>query len=148
MFKHLLVPTDGSELSDNAVRRAISLAKAGDSKITFFFARPNTAADPYGETALLRTLDPRLLDKAVHENADRILEKAGSLAKEAGIQFDLLTTASNGEPYEGIIAAATEKGCDLILMASHGNRGVKALLIGSQTQKVLTYSTIPVLVYR
>lgn len=148
MFNHLLVPTDGSKLSDHAVKRAISLAKASNAKVTFFFARPNTAADLYGETALLRTLDPILLEKAIHEKANEILAKAGALAKAAGIKYDLLTTASNGEPYEGIIAAATDKGCDLILMSSHGNRGVKALLIGSQTQKVLTYSKIPVLVYR
>lgn len=148
MFTHLLVPTDGSELSDKAVQSSISLAKAAKSKITFFFARPNTAASLYGETALLRTIDPALLNKAVLENANEILAKAESMAKEAGVECNSLSTASNGEPYEGIIAAANDNGCDLILMASHGYRGVKALLIGSQTQKVLTYSTIPVLVYR
>lgn len=148
MFNHLLVPTDGSELSDQAVKRSISLAKASNAKITFFYARPNTAADPYGETALLRSLDPGLLEKAVHENANAILNKAESMAKAAGIKYDLLSTKSNGEPYEGIIAAASDKECDLILMASHGMHGVKALLIGSQTQKVLMYSKIPVLVYR
>lgn len=148
MFTHLLVPTDGSELSNSAVQRAISLAKTGNAKITFFFARPNTAASLYGETALLRSTDPDLLEKAVHQRANEILAKAESLAKAAGIKYDLLSVASNGEPYEGIIAAATERGCDLILMASHGYRGIKALLIGSQTQKVLTHSTLPVLVYR
>jgi nucleotide-binding universal stress UspA family protein len=148
MFKHILVPTDGSELSDLAVRRAISLAKAGGSKITFFFARPNTAADVYGETAMLRSVDPDVFVKAVHERAEKILGKAESLAKEAGIAFDALSSASNGEPYEEIIATASERDCDLILMASHGYRGIKGLVLGSQTQKVLIYSKIPVLVYR
>ncbi|MFY9328029.1 MAG: universal stress protein [Georgfuchsia sp.] len=148
MFKHILVPTDGSELSDSAVKRAISIAKERGIKITFFFARPNTAASLYGETALLRSMDPEALDKVVHGRAKEVLGKAESLAKEAGITFDSLSSASNGQAYEGIIATANEKGCDLILMASHGYRGVKGLLLGSQTQKVLNYSKIPVLVYR
>lgn len=148
MFHHLLVPTDGSELSDLAVRRAISLAQASGAKITFFYARPNTAASLHGETALLRSIDPSLLKKAVHDKAQGILAKAESLAKAAGITFDSLSSASNGEPYEGIIATALDKGCDLILMASHGHHGIKGLLVGSQTQKVLTHSTLPVLVYR
>lgn len=148
MFKHILVPTDGSELSDLAVKRAISIAKEGDLKITFFYARPNTAASIYGETALLRSMDPEAFEKAVYGRAQEILAKAESLAKEAGIKFEALSSASNGQAYEEIIATATEKGCDLILMASHGYRGVKGLLLGSQTQKVLNYSKIPVLVYR
>lgn len=148
MFKHILVPTDGSELSDLAVRRAISFAKEGGAKITFFFARPNTAASIYGETALLRSMDPEALQKVVHGRAQEILTKAESLAKEAGVAFDSLSSASNGEPYEEIIDTASERGCDLILMASHGYRGIKGLLLGSQTQKVLIYSKIPVLVYR
>ena len=148
MFKHMLVPTDGSELSDLAVKRAISLAKAGSIKVTFFYARPNTAASLYGETALLRSMDPEALQKVVYGRAQEILAKAETLAKEAGIAFEAMTTASNGQPYEEIIATASEKGCDLILMASNGYRGIKGLLLGSQTQKVLIHSKIPVLVYR
>ena len=148
MFQHILVPTDGSELSDMAVRRAISFAKAGGSKVTFFFARPNTAASPYGETALFRSLDPKILQDVVTGQSNEVLDKAASLAKEAGIAFDSLSAASNGEPYEEIVATASGKGCDMILMASHGYQGIKGLLLGSQTQKVLTHSKIPVLVYR
>ncbi len=148
MFTHLLVPTDGSELSDKAVLRAVSFAKAGNARITFFFARPNTAASLYGETALLRSMNPSELHKVVHQHANEVLAKAESLAREAGVDCESLSAASNSEPYEGIIAAAADRGCDLILMASHGYRGVKALLIGSQTQKVLTHSKLPVLVYR
>ena len=148
MFQHILVPTDGSELSDLAVRRAISFAKAGGSKVTFFFARPNTAASPYGETALFRSMDPNIYQDVVTKQANEVLDRASSLAKEAGIEFDSLSTASNGEPYEEIVATASGKGCDMILMASHGYQGIKGLLLGSQTQKVLTHSKIPVLVYR
>ena len=148
MFKHILVPTDGSELSDLAVQRAVSYAKEGDAKISFFFARPNTAASPYGETALFRSMDPNIYQDVVTKQANEVLDRASSLAKEAGIEFDSLSTASNGEPYEEIVATASGKGCDMILMASHGYQGIKGLLLGSQTQKVLIHSKIPVLVYR
>jgi nucleotide-binding universal stress UspA family protein len=150
MFKHILVPTDGSELSELAVKRAISIAKESASgiKITFFYAMPNTAASIYGETALLRSMDPEALKKATLGRAQEILAKPESWAKEAGIAFEAMSTFSRGQVYEEIIAATTEKGCDLILMASNGYRGIKGLLLGSQTQKVLIYSKIPVLVFR
>ena len=148
MFRHILVPTDGSELSNQAVQRAISFAKESGAKITFFFARPNTAASIYGETALLRSIDPALLEKTVHQEAKELLAKVESLAKASGVECDSVSAATNTEPYEGIINAAKDKGCDLILMASHGHRGIKGLLLGSQTQKVLTHSKLPVLVYR
>jgi len=148
MFRHFLVPTDGSELSDEAVKRAVSMAKETNAKITFFTARPNTQASAYGETALLRSLDPDLLKKTVLDRADSILAKGETLAEASGVSFDALSSASTGEPYEGILAAAEDQGCDLILMASHGYSGMKGFLLGSQTMKVLTHSTIPVLVYR
>lgn len=147
MFRHLLVPTDGSELSDQAVRKAVSFAKEARARITFFFATPDAESSVYGEAALLRSLSPELLDKAIGERAQEILARAQSTAQAAGITSESLCAVSD-EPYEAIIGAALEHGCDLILMASHGHRGVKGLLLGSQTQKVLTHSKIPVLVYR
>jgi len=147
VFRHLLVPTDGSELSDQAVRSAVSFAKEVGARITFFFATPDAEASIYGEAALLRALDQALWERAIGERAQEILTRARSTAQAAGVACEGACVVAD-EPYEAIIAAAQHHGCDLILMASHGRRGVKGLLLGSQTQKVLTHSKIPVLVYR
>lgn len=147
MFRHLLVPTDGSPLSDEAVTRAVSFARETGARITFFFASRDVDASVYGEAALLRSLDPILLNRAMEEEARAILNRCLEAARAAGVSAASATTVAD-EPFEAIIATALERGCDLILMASHGRRGVKGLLLGSQTQKVLTHSRIPVLVYR
>jgi nucleotide-binding universal stress UspA family protein len=146
MYRHVLVPTDGSELSEKAVDYAILSAKERKRKITFYFARPDADASLYGELALLRTMDPELLAK-VERRGEEILARAQAKAKAAGIECDTLATTA-AEPYEGIIAAAQDRKCDLIIMASNGHRGVKGLWLGSQTQKVLLHSKYPVLVFR
>lgn len=147
MFRHLLVPTDGSDLSDRAVGKAVSFAKEARARITFFFAAPDPDASVYGEGALIRSLDPELLNQSIARQAMDVLARAQAPAQAAGVPSQTASTVAH-EPYEAIIAAAAQHDCDLILMASHGHRGVKGLLLGSQTQKVLTHSKIPVLVYR
>ena len=152
MFRHLLVPTDGSQLSDLAVDRAISLAKNSGASITFYFARADSDTAPTRDSTWLRavvlsSVPSDLLAHAADQQAQDIISRAEAKAKEAGVSYDSVTGISE-EPYMGISEAAQSKGCDLILMASHGRRGVKGLIIGSQTQKVLVYSKIPVLVYR
>lgn len=147
MFKNFLVPTDGSELSDRAVGAAVSLAAEVGARVTFFHAMPDIESSIYGEAALVRTVDPEMFEKTVHERASAVLERAESVALDAGVPCEKMHSVTD-HPYEGIIAAGKVHGCDLILMASHGYRGVKGLLLGSQTQRVLTHSTIPVLVYR
>ncbi|MDD2736765.1 MAG: universal stress protein [Desulfuromonadaceae bacterium] len=147
MFKHLLVPTDGSPLSEKAVKGAVSFAKETKAQLTFFFVVPDETTSIYGEAALLQSIDPQLASKTISQHIQNVLNRAQSIAESAGVPCQLLSAVSN-EPFEAIIAAAENGGCDLILMASHGYRGVKGLLLGSQTQKVLTHSTIPVLVYR
>lgn len=147
MFRHLLVPTDGSELSAQAVSKAVAFASETKARLTFFFAVPNMDSSLYGEASLMRALDPELLDQRVNEQARSVLGGAEILAKGAGVP-SASACAIADEPYEGILAAAIQHGCDMILMASHGRKGVKGLLLGSQTQKVLTHSKIPVLVYR
>ncbi|AYH45075.1 universal stress protein [Azoarcus sp. DN11] len=147
MFRHLLVPTDGSTLSAMAVKKAVAFAQETKARITFFFATPNMESSLYGEVSLMRTLEPDLVDQLVNERARDILEGAESVAKDASVPSASACGVAD-EPYEGILAAAAQHGCDIILMASHGRKGVKGLLLGSQTQKVLTHSTIPVLVYR
>lgn len=147
MFKHLLVPTDGSALSVSTVQRAISFAKEAGAKITFFYAQPDFPMPIYGEGALIDPTTPEQFAKATAQEADQILSQAQGEAEAQGV-LAAKDTAVNEVPYEAIIDAAGRHGCDLIFMASHGRRGLASLLLGSETQKVLTHSTIPVLVYR
>ena len=148
IFKHILVPTDGSELSRHAVERAVVLAKAVGAKVTFFHARPERPPTFFGgEGTLINQTPPEMVADMARRQADVYLNEAESLAKEAGVQCDKLAITS-GTPYEVIIETANSRGCDLILMASHGRRGIKGLILGSETQKVLIHSKIPVLVYR
>ena len=147
MFKHILVPTDGSALSDSTVARAVSFAKESGARITFFYSQPDFPMPIYGEGALIDPTTPEQFAKSAASEAEAILGKARSAAEAAGVACDS-DTAVNEVPYEAIIDAADRHDCDLIFMASHGRRGIGALLLGSETQKVLTHSTIPVLVSR
>jgi nucleotide-binding universal stress UspA family protein len=147
MFKHILVPTDGSELSQDTVRRAVSFAKEAGARITAFYAKPEYPVTYYGEGVLIDTTSPEKFAELAETQGQEILGFAANLCQEAGVPCTKLTATSD-VPYEAIIEAATNSGCDLIFMASHGRRGFTSLLLGSETQKVLTHSTIPVLVYR
>lgn len=147
MFKHLLVPTDGSSLSTEAVKHAISFAKEAGAKITFFFAKPDYPVAFYGEGALIDPTTPEKFAEIADRQAREILAQAEKMARDAGIEAKCASTVSD-VPYRAIIDAAQAAGCDLIFMASHGRRGFSGLLLGSETQKVLTHSTIPVLIYR
>jgi len=147
MFKHLLVPTDGSPLSESTVTRAIAFAKDAGARITFFYAQPDFPMPIYGEGALIDPTTPEQFARSAAEEARRILDRAKAAADAAGVAADT-DTVVNEVPYEAVIDAAERHGCDLIFMASHGRRGIAGLLLGSETQKVLTHSNIPVLVYR
>ncbi len=148
MFKHILVPTDGSALSENAIRRAVSFAKETQAEITAFYAKPDLAAMGYYGEGALALLKADEDDEAYAEAyANKVLAFVENLCREAGVVCHTMTL-THALVYEGIIEAATKSGCDLIFMASHGRSGIKALLLGSETSKVLTHSKIPVLVYR
>lgn len=147
MFKHLLVPTDGSELSREAVARAVDFAREIGARITFFYAKPEFPVAFYGEGAFIDPTTPEKFAEMTEQQAKAILGACLALAREAGVEADAESTTSD-VPFEAIIACAQDKGCDLIFMASHGRRGLTGLLLGSETQKVLTHSKIPVLVYR
>ena len=145
MFKHVLLPTDGSELCEMAIREGIRFAKESNAKVTGVSVTPEyhlLAID----AAVLQDTEEQFLVASQVQAKQRLaaLQKA---AAEEGVSCDVELEV-NDHPYEGIIRTAERKGCDLILMASHGRRGIKALLLGSETQKVLTHSKIPVLVYR
>ncbi len=147
MFKHILVPTDGSQLSTDTVKRAIAFAKETRAKISFFFAKPDYPVAFYGEGALIDPTTPDKFAEMAQQQAKEILDANEALAKAEGVECGSVSAVSD-IPYEAIIAAAEQVGADLIFMASHGRRGISGLLLGSETQKVLTHSKIPVLVYR
>ena len=147
MFKHFLVPTDGSDLSLRAASQAIALAKESGAKITFFYAKPDYPVAFYGEGALIDPTTPEMFSEMADRQANEILVRIASMAAAESVEHSTVATVSD-IPYEAIIQAAERCGCDLIFMASHGRRGIGALLLGSETQKVLTHSRLPVLVYR
>lgn len=147
MFRHILVPTDGSELSRETAKRAISFAREAGARVTIFFAKPEFPVTYYGEGALIDPTTPERFAEMAEQQAQSYLDAVEKLCREAGVECDKLSATSD-VPYEAIIDAATQAGCDLIFMASHGRRGIGGLLLGSETHKVLTHSKIPVLVYR
>ena len=147
MFKHILVPTDGSALSSDTIRRAVAFAKETNARITFFYAKPDYPVAFYGEGALIDPSTPEKFAQMADKQAEEILAAAAQEANAASVVNASISSVSD-IPYEAIIEAAGKAGCDLIFMASHGRRGISGLLLGSETQKVLTHSKTPVLVYR
>jgi len=147
MFKHILVPTDGSELSQATARRAIEFARETGARITLFFAKPEYPIAYFGEGALIDPTTPEKFAELADQQATEYLGEVRKLCDEAGVECGAVSVTSD-VPYEAIIEAADKAGCDLIFMASHGRRGISGLLLGSETNKVLTHSKIPVLVYR
>jgi nucleotide-binding universal stress UspA family protein len=145
MFTHILLPTDGSKLSDNAVRVGVQLAKTVNAKVTGFYVMPEFHVFTYKTEMLEDTKTEFAKDSKVH--AAQYLSVIEAAAKAAGVPCDI-ASATHDHPYEAIIRAAKSRGCDLIVMASHGRSGVQAVLLGSETQKVMTHSHIPVLVCR
>jgi nucleotide-binding universal stress UspA family protein len=145
MFKHLLVPTDGSALSEAAIQMTITLAVESGAKITGLHVIPEFHVLAYG-TEMIADNEDRIIQTA-RQRADDYLGIVKKAAAQAGVECNTVST-SRAHPYEAIISVAAEQNCDLIVMASHGRSGMRALLLGSETQKVLTHSQIPVLVVR
>ncbi len=145
MYKHLLLPTDGSPLSEDAVRRGVQFAQQLNARVTGFYAMPEFEIVSY--TMAMVEDNKEVFVRQARERATKMLDAVQAMAAQAGVQCDTVTVASD-TPYQAIVQTATERGCDLILMASHGRRGIKGFLLGSETTKVLTHSTIPVLVHR
>jgi len=145
MFTHLLLPTDGSKLSQATIQKGIEFAKNINAKVTGFCVIPELHFFSY-ETEIPADIKQRVARES-RALAEKHLAVVATAARKAGVTCDTAHVTSD-QPYDAIVKAAEEKGCDLIMMASHGRRGVKGLLLGSETQKVLTHSRIPVLVYR
>jgi nucleotide-binding universal stress UspA family protein len=146
MFKTILVPTDGSELSAKAVKTAVEFASQHGARLVFI-----SVAEPYPYTGLTDGVynvpDFSLYERQMQDFATRNVEEASRLAAAAGVQCESVMALSFN-PYEEIVKAAAERGCDAIFMASHGRKGLSRLVIGSETQKVLAHTTLPVMVLR
>ena len=125
----------------------MAFAKERGARITFFHARSNVPVSIYGSGGLINPDTLRDLANAAKESSDQILEEALEVAKAAGVDATADAVVDD-LPAEAILAAAKKHGHDLIFMSSHGRRGLSALLLGSQTQRVITHASLPVLVYR
>jgi nucleotide-binding universal stress UspA family protein len=145
MFKHILLPTDGSPMSEMASQKCIALAKEASANVTAIYVIPEFHVFAYAPNMVTDT--PEQYRQYSEAAARKILGGVERAAQEAGVACTMLFVA-NDHPYEAIVKAAADTGCDLICMASHGRKGVKGVLLGSETQKVLTHTDIPVLVYR
>ena len=145
MFKRILIPTDGSPASQRAILAGAALAGETGAEIVGLTVVP--PYDPVMTGPDLLETTPEQYERATTERARGILADVEEAAQEAGVPFRL-EQASGHSTWESIIDTARNDGCDLILMASHGHKGIRGLLLGSQTQKVLVHSAIPVLVYR
>jgi nucleotide-binding universal stress UspA family protein len=147
MFKHILIPTDGSKVSAKAVKAGIALAKEHGARVTGYHAVEPMPVHIYGEGYIA---DRKMI--AEFESRQRAAAKKhiAALAREAlkaGVPFEPVVQTS-GRPYDGIVDTARKRKCDLILMSSHGHRGFDRLMLGSVTDKVIQRSRVPVLVYR
>lgn len=147
MYKHILVPTDGSKLSSKAAAHAIGLAKAMRGRLTGFHASPDYPMPVYADGVIFEPLARKEYEAQCKKEADRILNAVAVKARAARIPFSAAHAISS-TPWQAILAAARKHKCDAIVMASHGRRGVSALVLGSETQRVLTHSKLPVLVVR
>jgi nucleotide-binding universal stress UspA family protein len=148
MYKHILVPTDGTKLSARAVRAAVALARTCGARITGVFVIPPYVPPVYAEGMLyVADIGPRRHKELMAKAAKKALDALGAEARRGRVACASATPLAD-QPWDGILKTARAKRCDLIVMASHGRRGIAGLLLGSETTKVLTHSKIPVLVCR
>lgn len=147
MYENILVPTDGSRLSDKAVREAVMLAKAGKGKLLLFHVVAPYQMPVYAEGMTMPTVSREKSARTSARTAGRILAAAAKRAQSAKVPVSK-AWAISGAPHDAIVEIARKRKCDLIVMASHGRRGLSRLLLGSETQAVLSRVGVPVLVVR
>ena len=147
MFKHILIPTDGSAVAAKAIHAGVQLAAEMGATVTGYYAVEPPPTHLYGEGYLAERSLVAELERRATENARKSVDEIATAAKAAGVKCET-AIGKSVVPYKGIVEAAEKNGCDAIFMASNGHRGLTGLLLGSVTQKVLTHSKIPVLVYR
>jgi len=147
MFKHILIPTDGSPVAAKAIHAGVALAKEMGATVTSYYAQEPLPAHLYAEGYFADKKLVAELERRAREYAERRVAEVGAVAKAVGVPFEPVV-AKTPAPYKSIIDAADRQKCDAIFMASNGHRGLTGLLLGSVTQQVLTHSKIPVLVFR
>jgi nucleotide-binding universal stress UspA family protein len=145
MLDNVLIPTDGTELSARAAAFGVQLAKKMGAKVTVVTVTTPADEIMVGEVSIIR--HPEDYEQRASESARAILDAVGKLATEAGVAYEELH-ARSALPWQGILEAAKSRKADMIVMASHGRRGLSAMMIGSETQKVVNHSHIPVTIYR
>lgn len=144
MFKHILIPTDGSELAERAVSMAIEQAKLNGARITAV-----SVIDLYPYIGAIEVMPTGIegWQEAIRAEADAAVLKVKDAAKAAGVECDT-AVQEDTLPWRGLLAVAERSGCDLIVMSSHGRGGITSALLGSQTARVLSHTKLPVLVVR
>jgi nucleotide-binding universal stress UspA family protein len=154
MYRHILIPTDGSELAEHAVTNALSLAKSVGAKVTVIFIE-----EPFNWLGVSKSKAQQSLtehgafeelgkhNEEIKKHAESVLNRVANAAKQTGVSCHTIQV-DDVQPYQAIIATAADRGCDLIVMGSHGRSGLSAVVLGSVTNKVLTHTKTPVLVYR
>ena len=147
MFKNVLIPTDGSKLSQKAIKSGVAFAKSIDARVTACFVIEPFEPYYFGEYSPPDMPTAKEFERQAREAGKQYLEQIEQAARAAGLDYSGSVVKADA-PYVGIINAAKKAGCDLIYMASHGRRGLSGMLLGSETHKVLTHSKIPVLVSR
>ena len=147
MFKNILIPTDGSPLSQKAVVQGVALAKSVGAKVTAFFAAPPATPIVYRDHLPVGYATPGEHEEMIKKTAAQYLEFVERAAKKARVPCETVHVTSD-YPEEGILKVAQKKKCDLIVMATHGQGGLRGMFIGSVTQKVLNQAKIPVMVFR
>jgi len=145
MFKHLLLPTDGSAFSEAAARRALQLAKEQEARVTVIHVVPEFHVLSYRTSLMEGTREEFLAD--CKSQAQHFIAEIEKVAREEGVPCDSVV-ASSDHPYEAIAATAEREHCDLIVMASHGRRGIAKFVLGSQATRVLAHTSVPLLICR
>lgn len=147
MYKNILIPTDGSEFSEKVLTDGVALAKLCGAKVTGVHVYPSFHIPAEAAYVVSDLQSPAELTGRAKAKAREFLDRIEAAVRAAGLEFEGVALQDD-LIWRGIIATATKNGCDLIAMAAHGRRGLAALVLGSETNKVLTHSKIPVLVYR
>ncbi len=148
MYKHILIATDGSEMGGRAVDHGLKLAKHVNAPVTLVTVTERWSAFDMAEKARKHEPDPlHQFEAMAAAHAKQILDAAAAKAKAAGVSHDVVHVPDH-HAAEGIVETAAKKACDLIVMASHGRRGIDRLLLGSQAYEVLTHCKVPALIVR
>ena len=147
MYKHILIPTDGTPLAETAVANGIEFAREAGAKVTLFTAVPEYQPPSESQVMARQVVSLEDYARASHDKAGAILARGAALARAAGVEFDTDYAESNRAAH-AIVEAARRHGCDAVFMASHGRSGLSRLVHGSETFEVINASEIPTMVYR